>query len=159
MTWKNTIDFGKTFVFLRHWISTNFPKFQSKFQKFHKISKFSKFLNFPKYKKKIQKNFTKFQNYNFFFLFLLIKFKLIFNFFPVLQKIIRQLHPFNFGQYVRYMLSGCELIDTENISLPSQNMKFGGEWAKLTSHKLHILSRWYFSVSIIWTFRWHAYHS
>jgi hypothetical protein len=23
-----------------------------------------------------------------------------------------------------YMLSGCELIDTENISLPSQNMKF-----------------------------------
>jgi hypothetical protein len=25
------------------------------------------------------------------------------------------------------MLSGCELIDTENISLPSQNMKFGGE--------------------------------
>jgi hypothetical protein len=90
LTWKNTIDFGETFVFLRHWISTNFPKFQSKFQKFHKISKFSKFLNFPKYKKKIQKNFTKFQNYNFFFLFLLIKFKLIFNFFPVLQKIIRQ---------------------------------------------------------------------
>jgi hypothetical protein len=28
---------------------------------------------------------------------------------------------------VMYMLSGCELIDTENISLPSQNMKFGGE--------------------------------
>jgi hypothetical protein len=26
-----------------------------------------------------------------------------------------------------YMLSGCELIDTENISLPTQNMKFGGE--------------------------------
>jgi hypothetical protein len=26
-----------------------------------------------------------------------------------------------------YMLSGCELIDTENISLPSQNMKYGGE--------------------------------
>jgi hypothetical protein len=26
-----------------------------------------------------------------------------------------------------YMLSGCELIDTENISLPSQNMKFIGE--------------------------------
>jgi hypothetical protein len=26
-----------------------------------------------------------------------------------------------------YMLSGCELIDTENISLPSQNMKFGGD--------------------------------
>jgi hypothetical protein len=26
-----------------------------------------------------------------------------------------------------YVLSGCELIDTENISLPSQNMKFGGE--------------------------------
>ena len=27
----------------------------------------------------------------------------------------------------KYMLSGCELIDTKNISLPSQNMKFGGE--------------------------------
>jgi hypothetical protein len=26
-----------------------------------------------------------------------------------------------------FMLSGCELIDTENISLPSQNMKLGGE--------------------------------
>ena len=39
-----------------------------------------------------------------------------------------------------YMFSGSELIDTENISLPSQNMKFGGEWAKRTSHKLHILS-------------------
>jgi hypothetical protein len=39
-----------------------------------------------------------------------------------------------------YMLSGCELIDAENISLPSQNMKLGGKWAKRTSHKLHILS-------------------
>jgi hypothetical protein len=39
-----------------------------------------------------------------------------------------------------YMLSGCELIDTENISLPRQNMKLGGEWAKRTSHKVHILS-------------------
>jgi len=39
-----------------------------------------------------------------------------------------------------YMLSGCELIDTENISLPSQNMKLVGEWAKRISHKLHILS-------------------
>jgi hypothetical protein len=36
-----------------------------------------------------------------------------------------------------YMLSGCELIDTENISLPSQNMKFVGEWVKRMSHKLH----------------------
>jgi hypothetical protein len=26
----------------------------------------------------------------------------------------------------KYMLSGCELIDTKNISLPSQNMKFVG---------------------------------
>jgi hypothetical protein len=26
--------------------------------------------------------------------------------------------------YIMYMLSGCELIDTENISMPSQNMKF-----------------------------------
>ena len=36
----------------------------------------------------------------------------------------------------KYMLSGCELIDTNNISLASQNMKFVGEWAKRTSHKL-----------------------
>ena len=35
------------------------------------------------------------------------------------------------------MLSGCELIDTENISLSSQNMKFGVEEVKQTSHKLH----------------------
>ena len=28
------------------------------------------------------------------------------------------------------MLSGCELIDTENIILPSQNMNLGGEWAE-----------------------------
>ena len=28
-----------------------------------------------------------------------------------------------------YMLSGCELTDAENISLPSQNMKFVGEQA------------------------------
>ena len=27
----------------------------------------------------------------------------------------------------KYMLSGCELIDIENISLSSQNMKFAGE--------------------------------
>jgi len=33
------------------------------------------------------------------------------------------------------MLSGCELIDTENISLSSQNMKFVGEWAKRTSQQ------------------------
>jgi hypothetical protein len=26
-----------------------------------------------------------------------------------------------------YVLSGCELIDAENISLPSQNVKFVGE--------------------------------
>ena len=43
-------------------------------------------------------------------------------------------------EFNKYMLSGCELIDTENISLPSQNMKFGDEWVKRTSHKLHILS-------------------
>jgi hypothetical protein len=29
--------------------------------------------------------------------------------------------------FAMYMLSGCELMDTENISLPSQNMKIGGE--------------------------------
>jgi hypothetical protein len=27
-------------------------------------------------------------------------------------------------QACKYMFSGCELIDTENISLPSQDMKF-----------------------------------
>jgi hypothetical protein len=31
------------------------------------------------------------------------------------------------GKDDKYMLSGCELIDTENISLPRQNMKFGAE--------------------------------
>ena len=46
----------------------------------------------------------------------------------------------NRGKTLMYILSGCELIDTENISLPSQNMKLGGEWTKRTSHKLHILS-------------------
>jgi hypothetical protein len=29
--------------------------------------------------------------------------------------------------YVLDILSGCELNDAENISLPSQNMKLGGE--------------------------------
>jgi hypothetical protein len=33
------------------------------------------------------------------------------------------------GRGDTYMLSGCELIDID--------MKFGGEWAKRTSHKLH----------------------
>jgi hypothetical protein len=40
-----------------------------------------------------------------------------------------------------YMLSGGELIDTENISLPIQNMKFRSEWAKRTSHKLQIIQK------------------
>ena len=40
----------------------------------------------------------------------------------------------------RYMLSRCVLIDPENISLSSQNMKLVVEWAKRTSPKLHILS-------------------
>ena len=47
---------------------------------------------------------------------------------------------FIFNDMYTGILSGCEWIDTENISLPSQNMKFVGEWAKRTSHKLHILS-------------------
>ena len=38
------------------------------------------------------------------------------------------------------LLSRCELIDTENISMLSQNVKLGGEWVKRTSRKLHILS-------------------
>ena len=48
-------------------------------------------------------------------------------------------HMWNIGIYFtdKYMLSGC---DTENISLPGHNMKFGSEWAKRTSHKLHIMS-------------------
>jgi len=45
-----------------------------------------------------------------------------------------------FIRYNKYMLSGCELIDTENSSLLSQNMKFVNKWAKRKSHKLHILS-------------------
>jgi hypothetical protein len=48
----------------------------------------------------------------------------------------------------KYMLSGCELIDTENISLPSQNMKLGGERTKRMSHKLHILSSRLISFSV-----------
>ena len=39
-------------------------------------------------------------------------------------KVITSIRCFNINMY---MLSECELIDTENISLPSQNMKFGGE--------------------------------
>jgi hypothetical protein len=47
---------------------------------------------------------------------------------------------YNFWQCTyMYMLSGCVLIDFENISLPSKNMKFVGEWVKRTSNKLHIL--------------------
>jgi hypothetical protein len=41
---------------------------------------------------------------------------------PTVDKLINPL-----GLHYTYMLSGCELIDTENISLPSQNMKLGGE--------------------------------
>ena len=33
------------------------------------------------------------------------------------------------------MLPGCELIDTENISLPSQNMKLGGEQADIFQYQ------------------------
>jgi hypothetical protein len=33
------------------------------------------------------------------------------------------------------MLSGCELIDTENISLLSQNMKFGVEQADIFQYQ------------------------
>jgi hypothetical protein len=33
------------------------------------------------------------------------------------------------------MLFGCELIDTENISLPSNNMKFGGEQANIFQYQ------------------------
>ena len=35
----------------------------------------------------------------------------------------------------KYMLSGCELIDTENISLASQNMKFVGEQADIFQYQ------------------------
>ena len=42
-----------------------------------------------------------------------------------------------------YMLSGSELIDTENISLTSQNMKFVSF--------IFCRASWYFSVSIIFT--------
>ena len=43
-------------------------------------------------------------------------------------KVITSIRCFNINMY---MLSGCELIDTENISLPSQNMKLGGESNRL----------------------------
>jgi hypothetical protein len=39
----------------------------------------------------------------------------------------RQNMKFSVEQADMYRLSGCELIDTENISLLSQNMKSGGE--------------------------------
>ena len=35
----------------------------------------------------------------------------------------------------KYMLSGCELIDTENISLANQNMKFVGEQADIFQYQ------------------------
>jgi hypothetical protein len=35
-----------------------------------------------------------------------------------------------------YMLSGCVLIDIETISLLSQNMNFGGEWANKGNNKI-----------------------
>jgi hypothetical protein len=35
----------------------------------------------------------------------------------------------------KYMLSGCELIDTEHISLASQNMKFVGEQADIFQYQ------------------------
>ena len=35
---------------------------------------------------------------------------------------------YNFRQCTyMYILSGCELVDSENISLPSKNMKFAGD--------------------------------
>ena len=34
-----------------------------------------------------------------------------------------------------YMLCGCELIDAKNISLPSQNVKFGGEQADIFQYQ------------------------
>jgi hypothetical protein len=50
---------------------------------------------------------------------------------------------------------GCELIDAKNISLPRQNMKFGGELAKGTNHKLHILSsRLILRHKYLWTMFW-----
>jgi cytochrome c biogenesis protein ResB len=48
-----------------------------------------------------------------------------------------------------YVLSGCELIDTENISLPSQNMKFGSKWAKQTSHLTQRIIYWTWWYSLI----------
>ena len=44
------------------------------------------------------------------------------------------------------MLSGCELIDTENISLPSQNMKFVGELLVKERVPYSGSAGWYFSV-------------
>ena len=80
------------------------------------------------------------------------KWRVFFSYFFFFSSHFFHLFPFFFYMSITisdmYMLSGCELIDTENISLPSQNMKFGGEWAKRTSHKLHILSSRLISFSI-----------
>ena len=44
------------------------------------------------------------------------------------------------------MLSGCELIDTEYISLPSQNMKFGVE--SQTSYSVEQITYTYYDTGI-----------
>jgi hypothetical protein len=46
----------------------------------------------------------------------------------------------------KYMLSGCELIDTEYISLPSQNMKFGVE--SQTSYSVEQITYTYYDTGI-----------
>jgi hypothetical protein len=54
-------------------------------------------------------------------MFLLYKYKPVCSIHNIITPYIRMLDS------DKYMLSGCELIDTENISLPSQNMKFSDE--------------------------------
>ena len=44
-----------------------------------------------------------------------------------LLKVLKFNEFLKFFENFEIMLPGCELTDTENISLPSQNMKFGGE--------------------------------
>jgi hypothetical protein len=129
--------------------------FYSNFEILWKLWNFWKFWNFLK----ILKCFENFEILWNFLTYWLAKR----NFCAITNHIAPSCHVISFIDFARecnmYMLSGCELIDTENISLPSQNMKFVGEWAKRTSLKLHILLiRLIFSVSIIFTFRWHIYH-
>jgi c-di-GMP-related signal transduction protein len=52
---------------------------------------------------------------------------------------VQRRHKYTYNKY-RIDINIIPYFLSENISLPSQNMKFVDEWAKRTSYKLHILS-------------------